>query len=151
MTCIDVQLANAVRDALITAELTIPSFGAAFTEDQIKRVYLPRFELKDLDLLQILVAPRARTLSPLSRTTQKREHAVQVCVMQRCKPDSELMDELIDLVANIDDTLANLARVVPTQSRPATWLGSTTEELYNIETLEQHGVFRSVITINYML
>lgn len=151
MSAIDRQLASQVCTVLIDAELSLPSLGEPFTDETIELRYLPRFEIKQLKDPRIIVAPRARSLQAQSRSSQRREHAVQVCVMMKCDPDSELMDELIDLVATIDDTLANVGSLQPTKNRVATWLSSQTDEIYNIDHLEQHGVFRSVITANYLL
>lgn len=146
----DREIAQFVANALIEAELTTPTNTEPLTEATISVKYLPRYELKDLEQLQIVVAPRTRSQTPLSRATQKREHTIQVCVMQKCKPDSELMAELLDLVETIDDTLADVAAALPGRLRPATWTSSETS-LYDIEQLEQHGVFKSVITLNYIL
>lgn len=72
--------------------------------------------------------------------------------MMQCPPDSELMDALLDKVTEFEDLLATQHQVgVSTLSRPATYLRSSVDELYSVDTLEQNKVFKSLITATYQI
>jgi hypothetical protein len=150
---IDRSLAEMVAQVLIDVELSIPSRdGEPYTADHIRVDYLPRYEPADIAKeARILIAPRSRAMQSQSRTQQRREHVVQVCLLQQCKPNSDLQLELIDLMADIDDTLAKVHTLTGiTGFRYATWQSSTCA-LYEPDDLEKSGIFRSVLTVNYLL
>jgi hypothetical protein len=152
MTAIDRQIAQQVADTLIAAELTIPSFGEPYTADQITVDYLPRTDATQIARsAKIYVSPRARTLTPNSRNQQRREHTVQVCVMQQARPDSELFIELMDLVHTMEDTLAKAHQIPALRpiQRHATFVGSQCD-LYDLNDLETKSIFRSVLTLTYI-
>jgi len=153
VSSIDRLLANQVLETLIAAELTTPSRVTPYTADQIEINYLPRVEPAELlDNVKIYIAPRTRSTLVVSRAQQRREHAIQIAVMQQAKPATELFLELLDLVAEIDETLANASEIAAASSitRYGVWTSSSCE-LYSIEDLEQNGVFRSVLTANYLV
>jgi 6,7-dimethyl-8-ribityllumazine synthase len=69
--------------------------------------------------------------------------------MQSATADSARFTALIDLTNDIEQRLA-LASVISGATYRATYVESSTQ-LYDIAALEQHSVFRSVITITYRL
>jgi hypothetical protein len=152
MTAIDRQIAQQVADTLIAAGLTIPSLGEPYTADQITVDYLPRTDAKQIARsAKIFVSPRARAITALSRNHQRRDHTIQVCVMQQATPNSELFLELIDLVHEIENTLAKAHQnpALQTIQRHASLL-STQCDLYDLADLETKSIFRSVLTLNYL-
>jgi hypothetical protein len=152
MTAIDRQIAQQVADTLIAAELTIPSLGEPYTADQITVDYLPRTDATQIARsAKIFVSPRARAITALSRNDQRREHTIQVCVMQQATPNSELFMELLDLVHNIENTLAKAHRTPALKPIPryATFVSSQCD-LYDLADLETKSIFRSVLTLNYL-
>lgn len=152
MPATDRLIAQQVADTLIAAQLTIPSFGEPYTADQITVDYLPRTDATQIARsAKIFVSPRARSINALSRNQQRREHTIQVCVMQQATPNSELFLELIDLVHEIEDALAKAHQIPALRpiQRYASLL-STQCDLYDLNDLESKSIFRSVLTLNYL-
>jgi hypothetical protein len=146
----DRKLSFAVRDLLLETDLSTEQI--TLDDERIRVLYLPRFVLPKLKDCQVSIAPRSRVRELASRTSSRREHTIQICTMMQCKPDSELMDALIDLCTTFEDLLATQHQVgVSTLDRPATYLRSNVDELYSIDTLEQDNVFKSIITATYQI
>jgi len=131
-----------VVDALAAAAVVDPARNAAIDADAIKIDYLPRFQAEDLKDLQIVVAPRQNTSVKISRYTREFELGIQVAVIQTAAKDSERFEQLFDLTHEIDEALA-MATIVG-----GVWSRSEVS-LYDVQALEQHGAFRSVITVYY--
>lgn len=131
-----------VVDALAAAAVVDPASNAAIDADAIKIDYLPRFQAEDLKDLQIVVAPRQNTSVKISRYTREFELGIQVAVIQTAAKDSERFEQLLDLTHAIDEALA-MATIVG-----GVWSRSEVS-LYDVQALEQHGAFRSVITVYY--
>jgi hypothetical protein len=131
-----------VVDALAAAAVVDPARNAAIDADAIKIDYLPRFQAEDLKDLQIVVAPRQNTSVKISRYTREFELGIQVAVIQTAAKDSERFEQLLDLTHEIDEALA-MATIVG-----GVWSRSEVS-LYDVQALEQHGAFRSVITVYY--
>lgn len=131
-----------VVDALAAAAVVDPASNAAIDADAIKIDYLPRFQAEDLKDLQIVVAPRQNTSVKISRDTREFELGIQVAVIQTAAKDSERFEQLLDLTHEIDESLA-MATIVG-----GVWSRSEVS-LYDVQALEQHGAFRSVITVYY--
>lgn len=148
----DRQLCEQVKAVLIASQLIEPGSEDVISEDYVTINYLPRFEPADLTSTKVIVAPRSRNKTPLSRVSQRRENVIQVAVMRKCEPNTELFENLLDFVEQIEDALANDNNRAALISVPrvGSYAGSSTD-LYDITALEQHSVFRSVITINYLI
>lgn len=131
-----------VVDALAAAAVVDPASNAAIDADAIKIDYLPRFQAEDLKDLRIVVAPRQNTSVKISRDTREFELGIQVAVIQTAAKDSERFEQLLDLTHEIDESLA-MATIVG-----GVWSRSEVS-LYDVQALEQHGAFRSVITVYY--
>ena len=131
-----------VVDALAAAAVIDPASNAAIDADAIKIDYLPRFQAEDLKDLRIVVAPRQNTSVKISRDTREFELGIQVAVIQTAAKDSERFEQLLDLTHEIDEALA-MATIVG-----GVWSRSEVS-LYDVQALEQHGAFRSVITVYY--
>ena len=133
------QILADVKQALVTAAIVDPETNAALDDDTIKIDYLPRFTPEDLKELRIVVAPRQNSSQKISRVTRSLEIGIQIAVMQTAAADSERFQQLLDLAHDIDIALA----VADFSS--GTWSRSEVM-LYDVEALERHGAFRSVIT-----
>ena len=131
-----------VVDALAAAAVVDPASNAAIDAEAIKIDYLPRFQTEDLKDLRIVVAPRQNTSVKISRDTREFELGIQIAVIQTAAKDSERFEQLLDLTHEIDDALA-MATIVG-----GVWSRSEVS-LYDVQALEQHGAFRSVITVYY--
>lgn len=143
-------LAAQVRDTIIASSLFAPPNNDPIDADRVVIDYLPRYEPKDLTETKIVIAPRSNDLSMISRVSRRREIAIQIAVMQSATAGSDLWLALLDLTADIDESLAaaNYAALTNSVNRSGTWLSSSCD-LYDIAAAEQHSVFRSVITANY--
>jgi endonuclease YncB( thermonuclease family) len=133
------QLLADVVDALTAAEVVDPKTNSAIDGDTFKVDYLPRFEATDLKDLRIVVAPRQNTSTKISRSTREFEFGVQIAVIQTAAKDSERFAQLLDLTHELDAALATATIDTGVWSRSEV-------SLYDIDALERHGAFRSVIT-----
>ena len=138
----DRQLLADVAAALVAAAVVDPETNAPLDADTIRIDYLPRFTPEDLEDLKVVVAPRQNTSIKLSRSTREFELGIQVAVMQTASPDSERFTQLLDLTASLDEALA----IATLDS--GVWSRSEVT-LYDVAALEQHGAFRSVITVYF--
>ncbi len=118
-----------------------------FTSPVIKKLS-PTFDLKALAKREISVWPNARRCEAMTRTTQKADYDIAICVLERLKPtDTEdlLADELLWLVESIGDEL--LGEVVQTPHGALTVIGYEHEPLYDREMLESLRIFGAAITL----
>jgi hypothetical protein len=138
----DRQLLADVAAALVAAAVVDPETNAPLDADTIQIDYLPRFTPEDLENLKVVVAPRQNTSIKISRSTREFELGIQVAVMQTASPDSERFTQLLDLTASLDEALA----IATLDS--GVWSRSEVT-LYDVAALEQHGAFRSVITVYF--
>ena len=133
------QILADVKQALVTAAIVDPETNAALDDDTIQIDYLPRFTPEDLKDLRIVVAPRQNSSQNISRVTRSLEIGIQIAVMQTAAADSERFQQLLDLAHDIDTALSEADLSSGTWSRSEVML-------YDVEALERHGAFRSVIT-----
>ena len=133
------QILADVKQALVTAAIVDPETNAALDNDTIQIDYLPRFTPEDLKDLRIVVAPRQNSSQKISRVTRSLEIGIQIAVMQTAAADSERFQQLLDLAHDIDTALSEADLSSGTWSRSEVML-------YDVEALERHGAFRSVIT-----
>jgi hypothetical protein len=132
------QILADIKQALVTAAIVDPETNAAL-DDTIQIDYLPRFTPEDLKDLRIVVAPRQNSSQKISRVTRSLEIGIQIAVMQTAAADSERFQQLLDLAHDIDTALSEADLSSGTWSRSEVML-------YDVEALERHGAFRSVIT-----
>ena len=133
------QILADVKQALITAAIVDPETNAALDDDTIQIDYLPRFTPEDLKDLRIVLAPRQNNSQNISRVTRSLEIGIQIAVMQTAAADSERFQQLLDLAHDIDTAISAADLSSGTWSRSEVML-------YDVEALERHGAFRSVIT-----
>lgn len=133
------QILADVKQALVTAAIVDPETNASLDDDTIQIDYLPRFTPEDLRDLRIVVAPRQNSSQKISRGTRSLEIGIQIAVMQTAAADSERFQQLLDLAHDIDTAISAADLSSGTWSRSEVML-------YDVEALERHGAFRSVIT-----
>lgn len=112
------------------------------------RMYQPAFTLEDLKDLRVSVVPRTTGITAASRDSSTFECAIDVGVQQKLPAEDEqaAIDALLDLVEEIADHL-RLKRLP--DAPEAAWVGIAHEPVVSSESLEQHRVFTSVLSVTY--
>ena len=113
-----------------------------------ERMYQPAFTLEDLKDLRVSVVPRTVGISAASRDSSTFECIIDVGVQQKLPATGEQaeIDALLDLVEEIADRL----RLTRLPGAPeAAWAGIAHEPVVSSESLEQHRVFTSVLSVTY--
>ncbi len=141
-----------IADAVVT-ELG----GGGFAPPYIcRRLYLPRFDLKEMDTLHVTVVPKGITAQPGSRSLSQCDYAIDLAIQKRLAPlttnepleDKEIeeLDALMDQVELIADHL----RFRTLAEYPdAAWVKVDNDPVYSVEHLEQMRQFTSVLTVTY--
>jgi len=116
-----------------------------------ERTYQPAFTLEQLGELRVSVVPRTTSVTPTSRGSAIFEHVIDVGVQQKLPSEAETaaIDELLGLVWEIGDRLR--AQRLP-GAPGAAWAGIAHEvagAVLSGESLEQHRVFTSVLSVTY--
>ena len=112
------------------------------------RTYQPAFTLEDLGQLRVSVVPRTTTVSAASRESSTYEHVLDVGVQKKlpAEDDQPAIDELLELTEAIGDRLRH-TRLAGFPE--AAWAGLAHEPVVSSESLEQHRVFTSVLSVTY--
>lgn len=112
------------------------------------RTYQPAFTLEDLGELRVSVVPRTTTVSAASRESSTYEHVLDVGVQKKlpAEDDQPAIDELLELTEAIGDRLRH-TRLAGFPE--AAWAGLAHEPVVSSESLEQHRVFTSVLSVTY--
>lgn len=112
------------------------------------RTYQPAFTLEELGELRVSVVPRTSTVSAASRESSTYEHVLDVGVQKKlpAEDDQAAIDELLELTEAIGDHLRH-TRLAGFPE--AAWAGLAHEPVVSSESLEQHRVFTSVLSITY--
>lgn len=112
------------------------------------RTYQPAFTLEELGELRVSVVPRTTTVSAASRESSTYEHVLDVGVQKKlpAEDDQPAIDELLELTEAIGDRLRH-TRLAGFPE--AAWAGLAHEPVVSSESLEQHRVFTSVLSVTY--
>ena len=112
------------------------------------RTYQPAFTLEDLGELRVSVVPRTTTVSAASRESSTYEHVLDVGVQKKlpAEDDQAAIDELLELTEAIGDRLRHTRLAAFPE---AAWAGLAHEPVVSSESLEQHRVFTSVLSVTY--
>ena len=120
-----------IADAVVS-HLNGGGFDAPFSA---KRMYLPRFDLKDMIALHVSVVPKATVITIADRRRTQHEHTIDIAVQKRLKPDTGLpgdpeTDELDQLIETYSQgwTIARMPAVDRAIVRIGIW-----ESLFNDE------------------
>ena len=132
-----------VADAVV-AELNAGSFSLPFTAE---RLYLPVFELADMQALHVTVVPKSVATDAAARTQNQQDYAIDVAVQQKLSSTANaLIDELVTLV----EELADHFRFRRLENYPdAIWLKTEQKPVYAPEHLEQLRQFTSLFTLMF--
>ena len=112
------------------------------------RTYQPAFMLEELAELRVSVVPRTTTVAAASRESSTYEHVLDVGVQKKlpAEDDQAAIDELLELTEAIADRLRH-TRLAGFPE--AAWAGLAHEPVVSSESLEQHRVFTSVLSVTY--
>ncbi|MBX3384528.1 MAG: hypothetical protein KF864_13580 [Phycisphaeraceae bacterium] len=133
-----------VADA-VAAHINAGTYSRPVTAE---RTYQPAFTLEDLKDLRVSVVPRTFGISAASRDSSIVECVIDVGVQQKLPAEGEQaeIDALLDLVEEIADHV----RLTRLPGAPeAAWVGIAHEPVVSSESLEQHRVFTSVLSVTY--
>ncbi|MFZ2873459.1 MAG: hypothetical protein WAZ94_03140 [Phycisphaerales bacterium] len=112
------------------------------------RMYQPAFTLEDLTDLRVSVVPRTVGIAAASRDSSVFECVVDVGIQKKLPAEGaeDAIDALLDLVEEIADHL-RLKRLP--DAPEAAWASISHEPVVSSESLEQHRVFTSVLSVTY--
>jgi hypothetical protein len=135
---------TAIADAL-AAHINAGTFSQPVSAE---RVYQPAFTLEDLATLRVSVVPRTVSITAASRDSSAFECVVDVGVQKKlpAENDQAEIDGLLELTEEIADHL-RLKRLP--DAPDAAWVGIAHEPVVSSESLEQHRVFTSVLSVTY--
>jgi len=136
-------IAVSIAEAVVSA-LNDHTFSKPFTSE---RSFLPKFDLKDLKILKVVVVPRARNLSASDRSRSQQDYVIDIGILQKLNgTNPEQVDPLIGLVEEVADFFRG-------QRLPgypaAAWVKTEHAALYDVEHLDQLRQFTSVMSLTY--
>jgi len=134
-----------IADA-VAAEINAGSFSQALTAE---RVYLPVFDLKEMQDLRVTVVPKSVLTLPGGRANNQHDYAIDVAVQKKLQTaDNAEIDDLMTLVDEIADHL----RFKRLSSYPnAIWLKTENQPVYAPEHLHELRQFTSILTFTFRL
>lgn len=136
-------VAVSIAEAVVT-ELNGHTFSKPFTSE---RNFVPKFDLKDLKTLKVVVVPRGRVLSIADRSRSQQDYAIDIGILQKLNGTSaEQVDPMIAFVEEI----ADFFRGKRLAGYPdAAWFKTEHSPLYDVEHLDQLRQFTSVMSVSY--
>ena len=135
----------AISDAVVAA-INAASLGQPVNAE---RLFLPQFELQEMNVLRVVVVPKDEERKPITRTAKQATYRVDVGVLKKiATTDAAEIDLLCALVASIaalfdGNRLAALYEAICTVAK--------TEPVYSPEHLEQLRQFTSVIVLTFKI
>lgn len=119
----------------IAGELTSASLSQAI---DVRRSYLPEYELQDRDAVLVTVIPKEVKMRPLTRSRQRWEVSIDVAVQQKLDSlANEAIDPLMSLTEEVADVLRGRERRIRIENRP----------IFAQEHLHEKRLFTSLITV----
>lgn len=132
-------VAQAVAD-----ELNSTTFSQPFTAE---RQYLPVFELPEMKVLHVTVAPRGIVISALDRG--RCQYDVQIDVAIQKKFSSDAPDEIDPLMALVQE-IADFFKLRRLEAFPtAAWIKTENAPIYALEHMQELRQFTSVVTLTF--
>ena len=134
-----------IADA-VAAEINAGSFSQSLTAE---RLYLPVFDLKEMQDLRVTVVPKSLLTLPGGRAHNQHDYAIDVAVQKKLQAaDNAEIDDLMTLVDEIADHL----RFKRLSSYPnAIWLKTENQPVYAPEHLHELRQFTSILTFTFRL
>ena len=133
-----VQIADQVATELNTATFSQP-FTAA-------RLFLPLFELKDLETLRVSVVPRSIGTSIHTRKQTQNDYGVDIGIQKRVDNSDAAVDPLLFLVEEIAEFF-KFQRLAGATN--AVWISTENDPVYAADHRETLRVFTSVLTLTF--
>lgn len=132
-------IADAVVEELNGASLSLPL--------QAERMYVPNFELPDMQQLRVSVVPRELHVRALDRLRNHYEADIDLAVQQKFfRGDAAEIDPLVSLTEEIAD-LFRLKRLATFPG--AIWTDTNHQVLYSQEHWDQFRQFTSLLTLTF--
>ena len=132
-------VADAVVAQLNTASLSQPVVA--------ERLYVPNFDLQDMQDLRVTVVPRELHVRSLDRGRNNYEAEIDLAVQKKFKKGDA--DEIDPLVAFVEE-IADLFRLKRLTSFPgAIWSRTDHQVLYSQEHWDQLRQFTSLLTLTF--
>lgn len=132
-----------IADAVV-ALLNVTGLSLAFTAE---RLYLPQFELPDMQVLHVTVVPRTKTTKPLTRSRNIDVITVDIAVQKKLNAgDNADIDALVNLVDEIEtrfdrERLSDVPDAICTAKKP--------DPVYAPEHIEKLRQFTSILTLTF--
>ncbi|MGE4340605.1 MAG: hypothetical protein AB7E55_32345 [Pigmentiphaga sp.] len=111
--------------------------------------YRPRFELAELDVLHVTVAPRSLTIDPADRLRDMIHYQVDVAIQRRLdNEDFSTLEPLLELV----EQLAQYFRLRRPVAMPAALcIKVENDPIYAVEHLDELRCFTSILTLSFQV
>lgn len=147
-------LATDIADGVV-AELngaTEGTFSQSFTAE---RKVIPRMKIQDLaDLmddgeLAVTVVPKNVTIETLSRSSSKRDHAVDIGIQAKLPTHADPDEAVADYGTLADEIVAYLVRRRLASVSTVYWHSLTQDPVFDPEHLDNFRVFTTVLTATY--
>jgi len=123
------------------------SNAASFDESfSAVRVYVPDFELSDLDTLRVSVFPSEESLSQETRTATINEHIVGIAIQKRVDPTT---NSEVDAIAGLAEDIASHFRQRTLSGVDARWVSAEIDPLVDAQLLKTHRTATSVVSLTY--
>ncbi len=106
-------------------------------------LFVPEFELHELEEMKIVVVPIAAEFKSLSRASHEELLKVQIGILKRCTEDD--VSELLDFSQDLGLSFLNK------KIDKATCLSVTFNPIYSAEHLRERNQFTSVIELSFKL
>ena len=139
--CVGLQIAESVNAQLNSAELSRPFVA--------ERLYVPNFDLEEMQELRVSVVPRDMQIVGHDRATSKYNVRIDVAVQQKFEHGSN--DEIDPLVALVEE-IADLFRLKRLDSMPEARCTQVEHPvIYSAEHWEQLRQFTRLLTLTFQL
>ena len=132
-----------IADAVVA---TINSASLSQTVNA-ERLFLPQFDLQEMNVLRVVVVPKEEERKPLSRKIKEAAYSVDVGVLKKVKSaEASEVDPLCVLVAEIAMAFdGKRLDSIP----EAFCMVAKTDPVYSVEHMEQLRQFTSVLTLSF--
>lgn len=141
-----------ILDAVKTALNDAPE-GTFISEFTAERVYVPLKDLEALEILQVLVVPKTREVSKLSRTEIQSDVQIDIGVMKRltmqADPKTQEANEEIDRLLELTEQIVD--HFGPGAYGGARWQNTTNPLMFDSESMKNNKTFLAVITLSFKL
>jgi hypothetical protein len=130
-----------VADAVVS-ELNGQTFSQSFTAE---KKFLPVYELKDLEKLQVTAVPKAQSFMRLNRGQISTEVQVDIGIQKRIENDTEI-ENLLELAEEF--AIFFNSRQMESFSK-AVCSNVKNEPIYALEHLEEYRQFTGILTLSF--